>query len=196
MAGRASRILNFYRANPNSPGYPFQSSLRNQTTAKNCDASPFEIGTTSGCSVYNVYWIRSEYVEADVTISGWSPTGSGTTFNLVAPLYSGIYSSTDTNRTKIGYLKLITPQFQYDDNAKLLNTDNYSFYWINGDNLVASMDVTYDYMGTGTNPFFENNSNHYFNSTTTAHQLLNKSVSVELFAGTEQRQCKLTIKNK
>lgn len=199
MAGRASRIYNFCHANPNSPGCPFPPYLGNQTPIKDCDASPFEIGTSVGCGIYNVYWIRSEYVEAIADIVDWNPvTASGTTFNLVAPLYSGIYSSTDSpsDRTKIGYFKLITSQFQYDSSASLLNTDNYSFYWINGSQIVASMDSTYDYIGSGVNPFFVDNSTHNFNSTTSAYQLLNKSVSVQLFAGVDQRQCKLTIKNK
>ena len=202
MAGRASRIYNFCHANPSSPGCPFPPYLGNQPAPKDCDASPFEIGTSNGCSVYNVYWIRGEYVEADVSINGWSPSGSGTTpsgsgttFNLVAPLYSGTYSSSGP-RNKIGYFKLITSQFQYDTGTELLNTDNYSFYWINGTEIVASMDSTYDYIGTGLNPFFENGSTHNFNSTTCAYQLLNKSVSVQLYAGTDERQCKLTIKNK
>lgn len=198
MAGSASRIYNFCHANPNSPGCPFPPYLGNQSAPKDCDASPFEIGTSNGCSVYNVYWIRSEYIEADVTIDGWSPSGSGTKFNLVAPLYSGIYSPTDisSNRIQIGYFKLITSQFQYDTNKEFLNTDNYSFYWINGNKIVASMDSTYDYIGIEGNPFFLDNSTHNFNSTTCAYQLLNKSVSVQLFAGENQRQCKLTIKNK
>jgi hypothetical protein len=198
MAGQASRIYNFCHSKPNSPGCPWPSYLGNQQPAKICDNFPFEIGTSNDCSVYNVYWIRAEYVEADVTISGWAPAGSsGTTFNLVAPLYSGIYSSSDlsSDRNKIGYFKLITSQFQYDTSEKILNTDNYSFYWINEDNIVASMDSIYDYIGIEGNPFFTDNSTHYFNSTTSAYQLLNKSLSIQLYAGVDERQCKLTIKN-
>jgi hypothetical protein len=194
MAGRASRIYNFCHANPTSSGCPFPSYLGNQPAPKVCDDSPFEIGTSAGCSVYNVYWIRGEYVEADVTIPSWLPSGSGNTYNLVAPLYSGTYSASGS-RNQIGYFKLITSQFRYNTGSELLNTDNYSFYWINGSQIVASMDSTYDYIGTGSNPFFLDNSYHYFNSTTSAYQLLNKSLSVQLYAGIVERQCKLTIKN-
>jgi hypothetical protein len=197
MAGRSSRVYNFCRSNPNSPGCPFTPYLGNKPAPKVCDDFPFEIGTSNSCAVYNVYWIRDEYVAAaDVTIENWSPNGSGTTFNLVAPLYSGIYSQTDTNRKKIGYFKLITSQFQYNTDKEFLNKDNYSFYWINGTQPVASINSTYDYIGIKGNPFFINNSTHIFNSTTSAYQLLNKSVLVELFAGVKERQCKLTIKNK
>jgi len=197
MAGRASRIYNFCHANPSASGCPFPSYLGNP--AKVCDDSPFEIGTSAGCGVYNVYWIRDEYVEADVNIPDWkkgvtSTDASGNTYNLVAPLYSGTYSASGP-RNQIGYFKLITTQFRYSTGSELLNTDNYSFYWINGSQIVASMDSTYDYIGTGSNPFFLNNSYHYFNSTTSAYQLLNKSVSVQLYAGAVERQCKLTIKN-
>jgi hypothetical protein len=198
MAGRASRIYNFCHANPNSSGCPFPSYLGNPP--KVCDDSPFEIGTSAGCGVYNVYWLKSEYVESDATMNTWTSDGSGNFFNLVAPLYSGVYpGGIPPPTSKIGYFKLITSQFQYDTNipTNFLNTDNYSFYWINGSQMVASMDSTYDYIGANPNPFFAPGSYHYFNSTTSAYQLLNKSVSVQLYAGADNnvRQCKLTIKN-
>ena len=198
MAGRAIRIYNFCHANPNSPGCPFPPYLGNQPAAKICDDFPFEIGTSTGCSVYNVYWIKNEYVENAQPIPSWSSppdvSATGATFNLVAPLYSGTYSASGP-RNKIGYFKLITSVFKYDTDTQNLNTDNYSFYWIDGTQIVASMDSTYDYIGADESPFFENGSTHNFNSTTSAYQLLNKSVSVQLYAGGEERQCKLTIKN-
>jgi hypothetical protein len=193
MAGYAqgSRIYNFCKSQPCPAGCGIGVQ---QYNTKECVDKPFSIGLNQCCGIYNVFWIRDEYVEADVAIAGWSPTGSGSTFNLVAPLYSGVYSPSGP-RNKIGYFKLITSQFQYDAGEEFLNTDNYSFYWINGSQIVASMDSTYDYIGTEGNPFFVDNSTHNFNSTASAHQLLNKSVSVQLFAGVDQRQCTLTIKH-
>ncbi len=198
MAGRAIRIYNFCHQNPGSPGCPWPPLPGPEPAPKICDDFPFEIGTSTGCSVYNVYWIRDEYVENTQPIPLWSnPSATGTTFNLVAPLYSGTYSSSGS-RNKIGYFKLITSVFRYDTttDTPFLNTDNYSFYWIDGTQIVASMDSTYDYIGINESPFFEDGSTHNFNSTTSAYQLLNKSVSVQLYAGDQERQCKLTIKNK
>jgi hypothetical protein len=201
MAGNASRIFNFCHSHFNSAGCPFPKVVP-KPPPKVCDDFPFKIGTAVGCSVYNVYWLRGEYVEADVTIPDWAgtPGAGGTTFNLVAPLYAGVYHSGITP-APIGYFKLITSQFKYDTSKSLLNTDNYSFYWINADaQLVATMDSIYDYIGTDTTPFFTPGSTHKFNSTRTcAYQLFNKTVAVELYAGVSQddyvRQCKLTIRN-
>lgn len=193
MAGysQGSRIYNFCKSQPCPVGCGIGVQ---QYNTKECVDKPLSIGLNQCCKIYNVYWIKDEYVEADVTIAGWSPTGSGSTFNLVAPLYSGIYSPSGP-RNQIGYFKLITSQFQYNTGLEYLNTDNYSFYWMDGSEIVASMGAEYNYVGTGGNPFFVDNSTHYFNSTSSAHQLLNKSVSVKLFAGVDQRQCTLAIKN-
>lgn len=199
MAGSASRIYNFCRSNPNSSGCPWPPYLGNQPAPKICDDFPFEIGTSTGCSVYNVYWFKNEYAESAQPIPAWSGAGDGTgvIINSVAPLYSGVYSGTPT--PQIGNFKLITSVFQYDSTTptKFLATDNYSFYWINGQQIVASMDSTYDYIGDGLSQFFAPGSYHYFNSTTSAYHLLNKSVSVQLYAALDDnvRQCKLTIKN-
>ena len=195
MAGNASRIYNFCHSNPNSPGCPWPPYLGNQQPAKICDDYPFEIGTKNSCSVYNVFWLRDEYSQAIVNIPGWSPsTSSGNQFHLIAPLYSGVYSPSGP-KNKIGYLKLFTTQTKYDTDEPFLNTDYYYFIWINQGEIVASMDSIYDYIGTGDNPFFEPDSTHNMNSTATnAYQLLNKRLSIQLFAGNNERQCKLTFK--
>lgn len=198
MAGSASRIYNFCRSNPNSPGCPWPPYLGNQQPAKICDDYPYEIGTANGCSVYNVFWLKDEYTEADVVIDSWtSETSSGNTYNLVAPLYSGIYSASGP-RNQIGYIKIITTQFQYNTGDKFLNTDNLSFYWINeAGKIVASMDSIYDFIGSIDDAlFYPVNSTHYLNSTATnAHQLLDKRLAIKLFAGPDgERQCKLTFK--
>jgi len=193
MAGSINSIYNFCNSNPTSPGCPF--SLAPAPVPKICDNFPFEIGTSVGCRAYNVYWLKDEYVEADVVIPDWT-LASGTTYNLVAPLYAGVYADVVTPNP-IGYFKLITTQFSYNSapSTPLLNTDNYSFYWINGDSIVASIDAIYDYVGTGTNPFFEPGSTHQFKSTG-AYQLLNKNPTVELYAGADDnvRQCKITVR--
>ena len=201
MAGSASRIYHFCHSFPNSSGCPFPP-LVNQPQPKACDDFPFEIGTANSCRVYNIYWMKDEYSESEAAIAQWtnstSATTTGTTYNLVAPLYSGIYSSSDSpaNRNKIGYVRLITTQVQYDTDETILNTDNYSFFWINAGQIVASMDTIYDYVGTDTNtPFFQPYSTHYLNSTATnAHQLLDKRLAIKLYVGDPERQCKLTFK--
>ena len=194
MAGSASRIQNFCHSFPNSSGCPFPP-LVNQPAPKVCDDFPFEIGTTNSCSVYNVFWLKDEYSEAVVNIPDWSgPNSSGNEFHLIAPLYSGIYTPSGP-KNKIGYLKLFTTQTKYDTDEPVLNTDYYFFIWTNEGQIVASMDSIYDYIGTESNPFFQPNTTHNMNSTATnAHQLLNKRLSIRLFAGTNERQCKLTFK--
>lgn len=185
MAGSMTRIFNYCNSNPNSVGCP----LIPRPASKLCSNLPYEIGTSFGCRTYNVYWLKSEYVETDVEISG-----SWTTYNLVAPLYAGVYAEV-TTPNPIGYFKLITTQFSYDAGLPLLNTDNYSFYWINGSQMVASLDAVYDYVGTGVNPFFAPDSTHQFKSTG-AYQLLNNTPVIELYAGAddEVRQCKITVR--
>jgi len=194
MAGSINRIYNFCNSYPSSPGCSFVSP----PPPKICDDFPFEIGTQAGCRAYNVYWLKDEYVEADVVIPGWTLASgaSGTTYNLVAPLYAGVYENVVVPNP-IGYFKLITSQFSYGSGPSipLLNTDNYSFYWINGTQIVASIDAVYDYVGTGANPFFVPGSTHQFKSTG-AYQLLNKTPTVELYAGADDnvRQCKITVR--
>ena len=192
MAGNMIRIYNFCNSNSGTPGCPFSSP----PPPKICDNFPFEIGTSNGCRTYNVYWLKDEYVEADVVIPDWTPASgaSGSTFNLVAPLYAGVYENVVTPNP-IGYFKLIATQFSYGTSLPLLNTDNYSFYWINSGNVAASMDAIYDYVGTGANPFFVPGSTHQFKATG-AYQLLNRNIAVELYAGSDNnvRQCKITLK--
>lgn len=128
----------------------------------------------------NIYWLKSEYKETQ-----------SNPFNMVAPIYAGIYNPLSNIKQPIGYVKLITSQSQY--NEHLLNTDNYSFYWLNNNKIVASIHATYDYIGTGKNPFFEPNTTHTFNSSSSAYNLLNKSIKIKLFAETNTRQCTLQI---
>jgi hypothetical protein len=197
-AGSASRVYNFCRNFPNSPGCYQGPPVPPRT------CPPYSIGTASGCSQYDIFYLKDDFGAADVTLGPWAGPIEDTTIkgvinSYIVPIYPGIYNSSGPPPTAIGYYTSITQATDYTGTGdSYMATDNANFYWMQDNECVASIATTYDYNGSEMSGFFRANSEHYYNSTTCGRQLLNKSASFKLVvdSSNQARQIKITIKNK
>lgn len=204
MAGSASRIINFCYNHPGTPGCTLP--YKKPAPAKNCDKFPFQIGTQNGCSLYNVYYKRTELSKSDITmvnpftnIDSGTNDAEGSLGMYIAPLYSGVYKVGMTE-VVIGYVTFFAPSTVYDTVTpwKPVNNLYYNFYWIKNNTLAASICAVYNYLGKEDTigPLWEPNSVHSFNSITCNQQLLNKSASLKAKVDSDNvvRQIAITIR--
>jgi hypothetical protein len=128
----------------------------------------------------NIYWLRTEYRQTD-----------SNPYHFTAPIYEG--DSSSPIRKQIGYVIDIVTESEYPNLPYSFYTDNWSFYFLKDDKIVATMNAIYDFIGEINNPFYIPGTKNNFNTTNCGYDLLNKSGTISLIAGPDARQCTLQI---